>query len=79
MISYQAGIDAARAFTRTVSEFDGSLTYHLHSGLEVSVWGRNLTDNRYITAIFDSPAQAGSVSAYPNTPRTFGGSVRYRF
>ena len=78
-IDYQAGIDAARAFKRTVSEFDGSLTYHLHGGLEVSVWGRNLTNDRYITVIFDSPAQAGSVSGYPNQPRTYGVSALYKF
>ncbi len=79
VISYQTGLDAARPFTRTVSEFDGSLTYHLHGGLEVSVWGRNLTDDRYITVIFDSPAQAGSVSGYPNEPRTYGVSALYKF
>ncbi len=79
VISYQAGIDAARAFNRTISEFDGSLTYHLHGGLEVSVWGRNLTNDRYITVIFDSPAQSGSVSGYPNQPRTYGVSALYKF
>ncbi|MDP9056216.1 MAG: TonB-dependent receptor [Pseudomonadota bacterium] len=78
-VDYQAAIDAARAFKRTVSEFDGSLTYHLHSGLEVSVWGRNLTDDRYITVIFNSPAQPGSVSGYPNQPRTYGVSALYKF
>ncbi len=79
VISYQSGIDAARRFKRTVSEFDGSLTYHLHNGLEVAVWGRNLTDDRYITVIFDSPAQSGSVSGYPNQPRTYGVSALYKF
>ncbi|MEO6718099.1 MAG: TonB-dependent receptor [Novosphingobium sp.] len=78
-LNYQPAIDAAKPFTREVNELDSSLTYAMHNGIELSIWGRNLTDNRYITAIFDSPAQAGSVSAYPNTPRTFGGSVRYRF
>jgi iron complex outermembrane receptor protein len=79
VISYQAGIDAARRFKRTVSEFDGSLTYHLHSGLELSAWGRNLTNDRYITVIFDSPAESGSVSGYPNAPRTYGVSALYKF
>jgi outer membrane receptor protein involved in Fe transport len=79
VISYQTGIDAARPFTRTVSEFDGSLTWHLHRGLEVSIWGRNLTNDRYITVIFDSPAQSGSVSGYPNEPRTYGVSALYKF
>jgi iron complex outermembrane receptor protein len=78
-LNYQPAIDAAQPFTREVNELDSSLTYAMQNGIELSIWGRNLTDNRYLTAIFDSPAQAGSVSAYPNTPRTFGGSVRYRW
>jgi outer membrane receptor protein involved in Fe transport len=43
------------------------------------VWGRNLTDQRYINIVFDSPAQAGSVSGYPNQPRTYGVSALYKF
>ena len=76
---YQAGLDAAKPFTREVNEANASLTYAMHNGLELTVWGRNITDNRYINTIFDSPAQSGSISAYTNQPRTFGGSVRYRF
>lgn len=79
VISYQAGLDAAKQFKREVSEIDASLTWHLPSGLEVSAWGRNLTNDRYLTVIFDSPAQAGSVSGYPNQPRTYGVSALYKF
>ena len=74
-----AGLAAARAFRREVSEMDASATYRFHQGLELSIWSRNLTDNRYMTVIFDSPAQPGSVSGYPNQPRTFGVSGLYRF
>jgi outer membrane receptor protein involved in Fe transport len=45
----------------------------------MSVWGRNLTDDRYLTVVFDSPAQNGSVSGYPNQPRTYGVSALYKF
>jgi iron complex outermembrane recepter protein len=79
VISYQTGIDAARQFKREVSEIDASLTWKLPSGFEVSLWGRNLTDDRYMTVIFDSPAQAGSVSGYPNQPRTYGVAALYKF
>ena len=75
----QAGLDAAKPFTRQVNELNASLTYAMQNGLELTVWGRNLTDNRYISTIFDSPAQQFSVSGYPNQPRTWGGSIRYRF
>ncbi len=75
----QAGLDAAKPFTRQVDELSASLTYAMRSGLELTIWGRNLTDNRYISTIFDSPAQQFSVSGYPNQPRTWGGSVRFRW
>lgn len=76
---YQPGLDAARPFTREVDELDASLTYALSNGLELSVWGRNLLDDRFISTIFDSPAQNGSVSAYPNGPRTYGVAARFRW
>ena len=69
----------APGLVSTVKELDASLTYAMEMGLELSVWGRNLTNNRHLINIFDSPAQSGSVSGYPNQPRTYGGSVRYRF
>jgi iron complex outermembrane receptor protein len=76
---YQPGLDAARPFTRQVDELDASLTYAMHSGIELAVWGRNLLDDRTISTIFDSPAQQGSVSAYTNQPRTYGVSARFRW
>ena len=75
----QAGLNAAIPFTREVNEMNAALTYAMQSGLELTIWGRNLTDNRYISTIFDSPAQQFSVSGYPNQPRTWGGSVRFRW
>jgi outer membrane receptor protein involved in Fe transport len=79
VIDYQPGLDAARPFTRQVDELTASLTYAMHSGLEFGIWGRNLLDDRYVTQIFDSPAQTGSVSGYINQPRTYGASVRFRW
>ena len=79
VISYQPALDAARPFRREVSDLNASMTYAMSMGLELSVWGRNLTNARYITTIFDVPAQTGNIAGYTNAPRTFGGSVRYRF
>ncbi len=79
IIDTKPGLDAAKPFTRQVDEVEASLTYAMNSGLELTVWGRNLTNDRYISTVFDSPAQAGSVSGYTNQPRTWGGSVRFRF
>ncbi|MBB6228992.1 outer membrane receptor protein involved in Fe transport [Polymorphobacter multimanifer] len=65
--------------SREVESLNASVTLALGGGFEVSAWGRNLTDAAYITTIFPSVAQAGSLSGYRNQPRTYGGLVRYRF
>ena len=64
---------------REVNEFNAAATVRFDSGLELSVYGRNLTNDRYLSAVFNGVAQAGSVFGYTNQPRTYGGVVRYRF
>ncbi len=61
-----------------MNEFNAAATLQLNNGLELSVYGRNLSNNNYLTAIFDGVAQGGSVFGYRNQPRTYGGSVRFR-
>lgn len=58
---------------------NASVTLALDSGLEFMIWGRNLTEPKYNSTIFPSVAQSGSLSAYPSPPKTYGGTVRYRF
>ncbi|MGB8326538.1 MAG: TonB-dependent receptor [Steroidobacteraceae bacterium] len=48
-------------------------------GWDLSLWGRNLTDNDYLISAFPSVAQFGSYSGYPSQPRTFGVTVRKSF
>lgn len=79
VISYQPGFDAARPFRREVNDLGASATWIMTNGLELSVWGRNLLDDRYLVQIFDSVAQSGSVSGYPNQPRTYGVSARFKW
>ena len=67
------------ALTREVQELNMAATLQFRNGLELSAWGRNVTDNQYITAIFSSVAQQGSISGYPNQPATYGGTVRFKF
>ncbi|QGN55440.1 TonB-dependent receptor [Novosphingobium sp. Gsoil 351] len=74
-----AAVAAARPFRRQVDDLNASLTYAMDNGLELSVWGRNLLDDRTIGTIFDSVGQQFSISGYPNQPRTYGVSARYRF
>ena len=66
-------------FQREVNLVNAALTYRFTNGFEASVFARNLFDDEFLTTVFDSVAQAGSVSGYPNSPRTFGGTLRYRF
>ena len=70
---------AARPYRREINDLNASLTYVFNMGLELSVWGRNLLDDRNITTIFDSVAQDESISGYPNQPRTYGATARFKF
>ena len=77
--SFQPALDAAAQFTREIESLNASLTYAMDNGLELTVWGRNLLNDRVIEQIFDSPAQVGSITGYPSAPRTYGVAARFRF
>jgi len=79
VLSVADALDAARQFKQNINDVNASLTYAMQNGLEVSLWGRNLLDDRTILQIFDSPAQTGSISGYPSQPRTYGLSARFRW
>jgi outer membrane receptor protein involved in Fe transport len=70
---------AWRQYKREVNDLSAAATLRLDSGLQLSLWGRNLTNAKYISVNFPSVVQAGSISGYPNTPRTYGASVKYKF
>lgn len=70
---------AASQFTREVNDLTASLSYELDGGFSLTVWGRNLLDSRDVGVVFDTPAQPRSISGYPNDPRTYGVTARYRF
>jgi outer membrane receptor protein involved in Fe transport len=70
---------AAAPFTREVEDLSASISYDLDNGLSFALWGRNLLDSRDLGVIFDSPAQPRGISGYPNDPRTYGATIRYRF
>jgi outer membrane receptor protein involved in Fe transport len=74
-----AALAAAREFRQDINDLNGSLTYAMENGLELSVWGRNLLNDRTLLQVFDSPAQPGSLSGYPSQPRTYGVSARFRW
>jgi outer membrane receptor protein involved in Fe transport len=65
--------------SREVSEFNASLGIGFSNGMELMLWGRNLTDDEYITTAFPGVAQPGTYSGYPNQPRSYGVTLRARF
>jgi len=77
--AFNASLGNTRIFSREVNLVNASMILQLDNGLEVGGWARNLLDDKYIITVFDSTAQAGSVSGYPNQPRTYGGLVRFKF
>ena len=79
VVTVEPALAAAREFEQDVNDLNASITYAMQNGLELSVWGRNLLDDRYIRQIFDSPAQIGSISGYPNQPRTYGVAARFKW
>ncbi len=70
---------AFRMYKREVNDLSASTTLRLDNGLQLSLWGRNLTYSEYLSVIFPSVVQSGSISGYPSAPRTFGASVKYKF
>ena len=45
----------------------------------VSLWARNLLDERTLVGAFPTVAQSGSYSGFPNAPRTFGVTLGTKF
>lgn len=70
---------AAINFTREVNALNASATLTYNEDLKFTIWGRNLTGAEYLTTAFPSVGQGGSFSGYPNQPRTYGVSARYKF
>jgi len=46
---------------------------------ELALWGKNLTDEAYVTFSQPTVSSFGVVVNSPGLPRTFGGEVSYRF
>ncbi|MEI9928684.1 MAG: TonB-dependent receptor [Sphingomonas sp.] len=64
---------------REINLLNMSAGVQFSNGLEVQVWGRNVTNDQYLSTIFSSVAQSGSISGYPSQPRTYGVTGRFKF
>jgi len=81
-----AAAEALFARGRALSNIDGygllnaRLALNLGANIELSVWGRNLTDEEYFSRTqADFLTSFGYAGAYPGDPRTYGATVTYRF
>ncbi|MEM9256198.1 MAG: TonB-dependent receptor, partial [Pseudomonadota bacterium] len=68
-------------------KYDDSFTLvNLRAGLiyepwqaQLTLWGRNVTDENYTNTIADAPGQEGRLTAYYNEPATWGVTLRKDF
>jgi len=51
----------------------------LSQGIDIALWGRNLSDEDYLNVHFDVPLQFGKLNAYTAEPRTYGATLRVEF
>ena len=70
---------ALLGYGREINTINASAGLTTDGGVTVSVWGRNIFDDEYITTAFPSVAQSGSLSGYPNQPATYGVTVKKSF
>ncbi|MGY6552224.1 MAG: TonB-dependent receptor [Erythrobacter sp.] len=77
--TFNVALGNPQIFQREVNLVNASIMLQMRNGFEIGAWARNLLDDQYLLTVFDGVAQAGTVSGYPNQPRTYGGIVRYRF
>jgi len=69
--------------SREVNMVNASMGLRWQNGLEVMLWGRNLTDDEFLQSAFPTTfqnlAEPFSYSGYPNQPRTYGLTLRKYF
>ena len=65
--------------SREISMLNLSAGVTTENGFSFTIWGRNITDDEFLTSAFPSVAQAGSFSGYRNQPRTYGVTLRKDF
>jgi outer membrane receptor protein involved in Fe transport len=65
---------------RSSKNFNMSMGFnHAPSGIEVMLWGRNLTDHQSLLSAFPTTAAPGSYGGYPTAPKSYGLTARATF
>ncbi len=65
--------------TFSLNTVNASLGVSTPYKLDVQLWVRNLTQDKYLLSAFQTVIQSGSFSGYPNEPRTYGVTLRKAF
>lgn len=66
-------------FQREFDLVNASAGFTTENGLAVTVWGRNIFNEEYMTAVFTPLLESTSLSGFPNQPATYGVTVRKTF
>lgn len=66
------------AIKRQVDNLRGSLRWRSRSGFDISIWGQNLLNAKWLVQTFPGVLQPGTISAYPNEPRSYGITLRFK-
>jgi outer membrane receptor protein involved in Fe transport len=65
---------------RSSKNFNMSMGFnHAPSGIEVMLWGRNLTNHQALLSAFPTTAAPGSYGGYPTAPKSYGLTARATF
>ncbi|TNE37648.1 MAG: TonB-dependent receptor [Sphingomonadales bacterium] len=75
---YTAILDTPRSEVQPTYLVDTSLTFHpAGNRFEISLWGKNIFDKRYMSSVYDSPGYMG-IASY-GSPREYGISGKVKF
>jgi iron complex outermembrane recepter protein len=76
----QTNIANALNKTPAFGLLNARVTFNLSKpDLELSLWGRNLTQRQYLTYEFNSYTGLGTAVGYQGDPRTYGATIKYKF
>jgi outer membrane receptor protein involved in Fe transport len=83
-----------RKVTRELDLYNASVTLTVREGLDLMLWGNNLSDEHYAQIYFDGPLQGSSplisktgavraitsqVNGFPAEPRMYGATIRWKY
>ena len=77
---HMSGPEVQQAVQPGYNLLNARLSYaFLDDRAQVALWGRNLTDEEYVTFVAPLASLFGHVVRYYGAPRTFGAELSYRF